>query len=71
MECKNSIVAFSCNCGKYAFNRKSSMAAFAMGLEDRGLWYGDKVCKRGGDAFGTSKQNTFSEAVKVSFDGTF
>ena len=24
------------------------MAAFAMGPEDRGPWYGDKACERGG-----------------------
>ena len=47
------------------------MATFAMGPEDRGPWYRDMACEGGGDVFGTLRQKTFSEAAKVSLDGTF
>ena len=68
---QNISVTVSCNYGRHAFNRKSSMATFAMGPEDRGPWYGDMACEGGGDVFGTLRQKTFSEAAKVSLDGTF
>ena len=62
---QNSSVTLPCNYGRYAFNRKSSMAAFAMGPEDGEPWYGDMACE--GGAFGTSRQKNFS----ISFDETF